>query len=407
MPVRAGCRHKALEPLLADENPVLRAEAVRVIGLSVSGNLQEAEDRPGRCKPQRAVQRGARVGVGQRQSPSVACTLAPAALSGLPPAGVAGPGRPPGSPRGVYWSRTEARTMKHAVAGLLVAATCLAWAQSAGAECTLTISNGKVTLVADNATARQILTEWARVGQTKVVNIEKLSGPPLTLRLDDVPEQQALDIILRASSGFMVAERATANPAASRFDRILVMPPSTLSASASTSRPGAAPASVAGSRARAAAHASADGATCRAGRRRGRHRRRRSARGQPVWRREAGRDQLRLREPAGVPEAAPGDDAAATAAARERAGARPVPGVSDAVRAAWHSSSRPRPRRRPGSPQGRPAGSARPGEIAKPVQQPTQPAFMNPYGMPDGPGVDRGTRSREVREPLPADAAEE
>jgi hypothetical protein len=132
--------------------------------------------------------------------------------------------------------------MKYAIAGPLVLAALLAGATSASAEFSLTIRDGKVTLVADNVTVRQILSEWGRVGQTKVVNADKLSGPPVTLRLENVPEQQALDILLRSSSGFMAAERAEFNPAVSRYDRILVMPPSTAVASAAGSRPGTPPA---------------------------------------------------------------------------------------------------------------------------------------------------------------------
>lgn len=112
--------------------------------------------------------------------------------------------------------------------GLLVAAAFTAGLTTVEAgDLKLTIADGKVTLVCDNVTARQILAEWARIGQTKVVNAEKLAGPPLTLRLEGVPEKQALDVVLRASSGFMIAERPVADAALSRYDRILVMPPST------------------------------------------------------------------------------------------------------------------------------------------------------------------------------------
>ena len=50
--------------------------------------------------------------------------------------------------------------------------------------------------MAKDATVRQILAEWARVGQTKIVNVERIPGGPLTLELNNVPEAQALDILL-------------------------------------------------------------------------------------------------------------------------------------------------------------------------------------------------------------------
>jgi hypothetical protein len=91
-------------------------------------------------------------------------------------------------------------------------------------ELRLTMRGGLVTLVARDVTVRQILTEWARVGRTKVVNVERIPGGPVTIELTDLPEAKALDIILRPIAGFVAAPRAQADPNASRFDRILVMP---------------------------------------------------------------------------------------------------------------------------------------------------------------------------------------
>ena len=54
---------------------------------------------------------------------------------------------------------------------------------TAFAEVQLIIRNGQVSLVAKDATVRQILTEWARVGQTKIVNVERIPGGPITLEL--------------------------------------------------------------------------------------------------------------------------------------------------------------------------------------------------------------------------------
>jgi hypothetical protein len=78
--------------------------------------------------------------------------------------------------------------------------------------------------VATNATVRQILTEWARVGQTKIVNVERIPGGPLTLQFANVPEQDALDVLLRAVTGYMAAPRAVQVANLSRYDRILVLP---------------------------------------------------------------------------------------------------------------------------------------------------------------------------------------
>ena len=84
-----------------------------------------------------------------------------------------------------------------------------------------------MTIVAKDATVRQILAEWARVGQATIVNGERMAGGPITIELTDVPEKQALDILLRSVSGYIAAPRPMIDPNASRFDRIVVLPATT------------------------------------------------------------------------------------------------------------------------------------------------------------------------------------
>jgi hypothetical protein len=106
----------------------------------------------------------------------------------------------------------------------LACTACLAVTSTAAAEVQLTIANGYVTLRATNATVREILGEWARVGQTHVVNAEKVTGPAMTLHLTNEPEDKALKTILRAAGGYVAAPRPVEIANASRFDRILLMP---------------------------------------------------------------------------------------------------------------------------------------------------------------------------------------
>lgn len=121
----------------------------------------------------------------------------------------------------------------------VVAAAALATAMPAGADVRLSISNGQVTLSAKDATAPQILAEWARVGRTRIVNGERVTGGPLTLELTGVSEVQALEIILRAASGYVLAPRAEngAGNGASRFDRIFIVPTSNAPRAAAPSAP--------------------------------------------------------------------------------------------------------------------------------------------------------------------------
>ncbi len=109
------------------------------------------------------------------------------------------------------------------VLGMSVAVWLLA-GSTAFADVQVTMQDGRVSIVAKDATLRQILTEWARVGQTKIVNVERIPGGPMTLELQNVTEDHALDILLRSLSGYLAAPRPTPAPNLSRFDRILVMP---------------------------------------------------------------------------------------------------------------------------------------------------------------------------------------
>jgi hypothetical protein len=103
-------------------------------------------------------------------------------------------------------------------------AACLLTASASSADVQVAMNNGRVSIVAKDATVRQILTEWARVGQTKVVNVDRIPGGPVTLELTNMPEGQALDVLLKSVSGYMAAPRQTVVAGLSVFDRIIVMP---------------------------------------------------------------------------------------------------------------------------------------------------------------------------------------
>src|SRR2546428_12479451 len=94
--------------------------------------------------------------------------------------------------------------------GMFTLAFGVAASSTASADVQLTIQNGRVSLVAKDVTVRQILTEWAKVGQTKIVNLERIPGGPVTLQLTNMPEQQALDVLLRSVSGYLAAPRPAA-----------------------------------------------------------------------------------------------------------------------------------------------------------------------------------------------------
>lgn len=115
--------------------------------------------------------------------------------------------------------------MKRLVFSLFVLALSASPLMAAGLK--VSIQDGLVSIDAQDVTVRQILTEWARVGKTRIINVERITGGPITLKLENVPEKQALDIVLRSIPGYMAMPRATLVSDASMYDRILIMPTTT------------------------------------------------------------------------------------------------------------------------------------------------------------------------------------
>ena len=130
--------------------------------------------------------------------------------------------------------KTFGRVMTRTGTGLLAMALT---APVAGAsELELSMSRGRVTIRAQDTLITDILAEWGRIGNTAIIDIDKLADESVTLELVDVPEAQALRTLLRTASGYLAAPRPAASDGASRFDRILIL---------ATSKPAARVATVA------------------------------------------------------------------------------------------------------------------------------------------------------------------
>ena len=110
----------------------------------------------------------------------------------------------------------------------VLVAVVMAWlaVPTARADIQISIHDGRVVLVANNATIADIMAAWAKVGRTKIINADKIPRDVVTLELRNVSERQVLDILLRTTSGFIAALREVDDPTASLFDRIVIMPPS-------------------------------------------------------------------------------------------------------------------------------------------------------------------------------------
>ena len=91
-------------------------------------------------------------------------------------------------------------------------------------ELRLIFNNGRVTLTARDVPLREILAEWERVGDTRVVNPGTAPGTFVTLEFADFPEARALEILLREEAGYFASERSNPSESSSRFTRIVIMP---------------------------------------------------------------------------------------------------------------------------------------------------------------------------------------
>lgn len=118
---------------------------------------------------------------------------------------------------------------------LLTVALAISLAAPAVAQQPLKLSfqDGRVTVDATAVPVRTILSEWAKIGGTQVVGAERITGSPVTVKLVNVTEAQALETILRSVAGYMAAPRNGGTTGPSMYDRILVMATTSAPAAAS------------------------------------------------------------------------------------------------------------------------------------------------------------------------------
>ena len=90
---------------------------------------------------------------------------------------------------------------------------------------------GHVTLIANNVTLREILTEWARRGGTRIVNLEKLAGGPIEypIRFENAAEMEVMQALLRGVAGKAYVPRVLGTPGASRLEIVHLTPTSNAS----------------------------------------------------------------------------------------------------------------------------------------------------------------------------------
>jgi hypothetical protein len=113
-------------------------------------------------------------------------------------------------------------------AALLVAVCCAVFVPPVSADVQVTFANGRVTVIASDATVREILDEWSRVGGSTFVDADKIpTNERLTIHLEDQSELDAIDVLLRSVAGYMVAPAAAPASSVSTVSRVFILPTST------------------------------------------------------------------------------------------------------------------------------------------------------------------------------------
>jgi hypothetical protein len=117
---------------------------------------------------------------------------------------------------------TRPRTLAVATA---VAAAALIFGVAAEPEARQSVKiafgDGRVTLVAEDAPASEVLAQWARYGKTEVIGAELVERQRVTVMLDEVSEGEALEAILGRGFPYMAVARR-AEPGLSGFARVLI-----------------------------------------------------------------------------------------------------------------------------------------------------------------------------------------
>jgi glycosyltransferase involved in cell wall biosynthesis len=98
-----------------------------------------------------------------------------------------------------------------------------AGAQAGPLRLQLAFNDGRLSLVASGVTVQQVLQEWTRVGHTQVDHMEAAPAGVLDIELKDVSEEEALDVLLRQTGGFIARAAPAPSPTASHLDRILIV----------------------------------------------------------------------------------------------------------------------------------------------------------------------------------------
>ncbi len=110
-----------------------------------------------------------------------------------------------------------------AVLTVLIAAAVLAASPAAGQAPDVSFAAGRVTITAHETPLAAILGAWERHGGSQFVGAGRLPDRPVSVQLVDVPEREALRVLLRSADGYVAIPKGETQPGVSAYDRVLIM----------------------------------------------------------------------------------------------------------------------------------------------------------------------------------------
>jgi hypothetical protein len=120
------------------------------------------------------------------------------------------------------------------VSGLFVAALAAGWSIAPRAQAVpdpprkldLKFNDGKVTLVAQGVTVREVMAEWARQCGCVVQGSERLTGGAFRLPVEftDQPESVVLESLLRSAGGYLLGPKAPGSRGGSIYGSLTIFP---------------------------------------------------------------------------------------------------------------------------------------------------------------------------------------
>jgi hypothetical protein len=110
------------------------------------------------------------------------------------------------------------------VAALLVCAVAAPARAQEARTLDISFNGGRVTLVAENVTLREILAEWARKGGSRIVNAERVTGQPvLRTQFENQPEADVLRALLREVPAYGASMRTVSEAGISVVAAVFIL----------------------------------------------------------------------------------------------------------------------------------------------------------------------------------------